>query len=1186
MKLKKLEILGFKSFKDKTLFNFSDGISAIVGPNGCGKSNVVDAIRWVMGEQRVKTLRGKKMEDVIFNGSDDAAPVGLAEVSIILEKDGRTFPGQYADCSEVMISRKIFREGESEYQINKVPCRLLDVREFFMDSGVGARTYSIVEQESISRLIEAKPEDIREFIEEAAGIKKYKSRRESATRKMESTRQNIARLKDITSEVKTQMNSMSRQAKRAERYKALRKNIKETELTLSLQAYLDLTSRTEILKNSRESLNEKSIQIKTNLQSLEALIEDVKSELLENEGTIANLQEKFYNAKNKINMDEQKIEFFKGKIEDIKARKERNLSEIETFRERKESMEKELSALRILIAEADTKIEDVKNSISISQEGVDHLKNTEAILAGELEQGKAGNFHIVTEHARLRNMLATLTRGIEDLKKKIGRETKDLNENSEKLKSVKNTLAALKSGLESDVEKIEVLRENENIIQGKIEESRNNLEAIDENVAQLKEETGIKTSRLASLKEFQEGYEWCNEGTKSILKANREGDLPVDGIYGLVADHIDVPKEYEAAVEAVLGEKLQYVVVKSQEDGIEAIDYLKKHSSGRGHFVPLRVRNHFTNSSSSDHIEGIVKLDTFVRTKEDFKSIVDFLLGDVLLITDLHTGVNLWRQNGFVGTFVTPEGDVISPHGILTGGSGINGGSSLLRNKREISELEREIDQLATPLENEIEIKNETSALISQLSNELDELRSDIHEAELNANSKKKDAERSEGEIKWIEQRINVLTFNKEGLESEETEATEKTNHIEKEIVLYESKEREANESISALQEKWNKVKTDLEEREKNLTEEKILLTSLEEKINSNAGAQTRLNNAISDITDEIESNIHDAENSEIEVAQIRKNVNEEEENLQTLYKDHETIECELAKKRELHGEKEMVLKEKEAETRETKGTLENLTKDLNKLEMEIQELTLHIDTLKKGAYEKFHADLDMLLPNFNKLDEIAAKELRTKLEQDRKRIDDFGEVNLLALSEYEELKERYDFLTTQIEDLNASLDTLQKTITRMNRVSKKRFSETFIEINRCFGRVFPRLFPGGKGELRLTDESNMLETGVDIDIQIPGKKRQNISLLSGGEKALSAVALIFSILIYKPSPFLILDEVDAALDDSNVELFKKLVREISENSQIIFITHNKRSMEVADNLYGITMEKHGITSSIAVNLN
>jgi len=1186
MKLKRLEILGFKSFKDKTLFNFSDGISAIVGPNGCGKSNVVDAIRWVMGEQRVKTLRGKKMEDVIFNGSDDAAPVGLAEVSIILEKDGRTFPGQYADCSEVMISRKIFREGESEYQINKVPCRLLDVREFFMDSGVGARTYSIVEQESISKLIEAKPEDIREFIEEAAGIKKYKSRRESATRKMESTRQNIARLKDITSEVKTQMNSMSRQAKRAERYKALRKNIKETELTLSLQAYLDLTSRIEILKNSRESLNEKSIQVKTNLQSLEALIEDVRSELLENEGTIANLQERFYNVKNEINMKEQKIEFFKGKIEDIKARKERNLSEIETSRKRKESMEEELSTLRVLIAEADSKTEDVKNSISVSQEGVDHLKDAEARLAGELEQGKAENFHIVTEHARLRNMLATLTRGIEDLKKKTGRETKDLDENSEKLKSVKNTLAALKSGLKSDVEKIEVLREKENITQGKIEESRNNLEAIDENIAQLKEETGIKTSRLASLKEFQEGYEWCNEGTKSILKAKSDGGLPVDGIYGLVADHIDVPKEYEAAVEAVLGEKLQYVVVKSQEDGIEAIDYLKRHSSGRGHFVPLRVRNHFTNSSSSDHIEGIVKLDTFVRAKEDFKCIVDFLLGDVLLIPDLHTGVNLWRQNGFIGTFVTPEGDVISPHGILTGGSGINGGSSLLRNKREISELEREIDQLATPLENEIEMKNETSTLISQLSNELDELRSDIHEAELNANSRKKDVERSEGEIKWIEQRINVLTFNKEGLESEEKEATEKTNHIEKEIVLYESKEREANESISALQEKWNKVKTDLEEREKNLTEEKILLTSLEEKINSNVGAQTRLNNAISDITDEIESNIHDAENSDTEVAQIRDNINEEEENLQTLYKDHETIECQLAKKRELHGEKEKVLKGKEAEIRETKGNLENLTKDLNKLEMEIQELTLHIDTLKKGAYEKFHADLDMLLPNFNKLDEIAAEELRTKLEQDRKRIDDFGEVNLLALSEYEELKERYDFLTTQIEDLNASLDTLQKTITRMNRVSKKRFSETFVEINRCFGQVFPRLFPGGKGELRLTDESNMLETGVDIDIQIPGKKRQNISLLSGGEKALSAVALIFSILIYKPSPFLILDEVDAALDDSNVELFKKLLREISENSQIIFVTHNKRSMGIADNLYGITMEKHGITSSIAVSLN
>ena len=1186
MKLKSLEILGFKSFKDKTVFNFSGGISAIVGPNGCGKSNVVDAIRWVMGEQRVKTLRGKKMEDVIFNGSEGVSPVGMAEVSIILEKNGRSFTGKYADCSEVMVSRRIFREGESEYYINKVPCRLLDIREFFMDMGIGARTYSIVEQESISRLIEAKPEDIREFIEDAAGIKKYKSRKESATRKMESTRLNIARLKDIMKEIKNQMNSTSRQAKRAERYKTLRRSIKETELTLSLQAYLELTSKIKTLKSSYDSLNENSIQAATNLQLLEVAAEDTKSELITNEGSLAKFQEEFYNAKNEINIGEQKITFLKGKIADIKARKETNLLEIEASRNRKEMMEEEIAALKTSIIELDDKITGVEDSIAANQEQVSQLKDMEAKLAGDLEREKSAHFHIATEHARLTNMHTSLTRRIDDLKRKAVREARDLDENTEKLKSRRDTLSILETDLQSNIISIASLKEKENITQRNIEKSRNTLEMIDKEIAHIKEQIGANTSRLTSLREFQEGYEGCNEGTKSVLKAKKRGTLPDGEIYGLVADHINVPKEYELAVEAVLGEKLQYIVVKSQEDGIKAINYLKNHSSGRGNFVPLEVRNNLSNSQSLGYLKGVVKLGDFVQSKEDVRKIIESLLGDVLLVPDLYAGVSLWRQNGFIGTFVTPEGDLISPDGVLTGGSGMNGRNSLLRNKREITRLEQDINQLSSLLANKTEAKKKTSSIVSQTSNELDELRSDIRQSELDLNSKKKDIERLEGEIQWIEQRTNVLRFNKESLESEERKARENRKHVEKEIASYENKEKDAAMLISSLQENWRKIKTDLEEGERILTEKKILITSLEERKSSNIGALERLNNAISDLINEMESNILDTQTSETEVANVMNCINEEQENLKHLYKNHNSIERELAKLRELRSVQEGVLREKEAEAREVKRGLDNLTKDLNKLDMEIQELTVHVDNLKRGVHEKFHVDLEVLLPKFNKLNEEDVEELKNALDRNKKMIEDFGEVNLLALTEHEELKKRYEFFAVQIEDLNTSLDTLQKTITRMNRISKKRFSETFEAINQCFDQVFPKLFPGGKGRLRLTDESDMLETGVDIDVQIPGKKRQNISLLSGGEKALSAVALIFAILMHRPSPFLIFDEVDAALDDSNVSLFKKLLDEISLNSQIIFVTHNKNTMESADNLFGITMEKHGISSTVAVSLN
>ncbi len=1186
MRLKKLEIAGFKSFKDKTQFHFSNGISAIVGPNGCGKSNVVDAIRWVMGEQRVKSLRGKKMDDVIFNGSDEAAPVGMAEVTIILEKNGRQFPGQYADCSEIMISRRLYREGDSEYSINKVPCRLLDVREFFMDTGIGAKTYSIVEQENISKLIEAKPEDIREFIEEAAGIKKYKSRRESAMRKMDSTKQNVARLKDVLSEVKTHMNATSRQAKRAERYRELKKDIKETELALSLQAYLELSQEEDRLKKTRELINQNSIEIQTSLSSMAAVIENLKEKLAENEEIIRRLQERFYNCKNEINIGEQKIDFLKGKISDITIRKKKNLSDIDTFQQRKESMEREVTSLQGLISETETKITELKDFISGSQGTVDSSRTIEADLLAQLEKQRSESFSIITEHARLKNLMASLTKGIDDLNKKLDRENRDLHEQSEKLEAAKKARSTSASDLESAKNNIDLLKERERITHRQIEETRNNLELIEETIEQLKGEISFKSSRLASLKELNEGYEGCNKGTKSVLQARQEGALSLEGVLGLVADHIRVPKEYEAAVEAVLGEKLQYVVVKSHNDGIEAIDYLKKHSSGRGHFVPLNIRNHFVQSNMPENLGDVVRLDQFIEVKENCRDIVESLIGDVLVIPDLTMGVSLWQRNGFVGTFVTRDGDVISPNGVLMGGSGSGNGNSRLRTNREIDELEREIDRLSTPLECEIDRKRSDSTLLTELSEEYDEIRSEIHALELTFNSRKKDVERFEGEISWLEQRINVLMYNKENLEQEKRDAHEKIRQTEYDINSCAEKEHEATQVIASLQERWSAIKSELEAKEKNLTEKKILLSSLEEKINSHTVASTRLRTAIAHLTEEIEATILNAERSETEAATITDTIQSEEERLEYLYRNHDAIEEELAQKREMQSERDKVLRNKETEAGEEKRHLDTQTKELTKIDMDIQQVSLHMETLKRGSFEKFHADLTALAPNFTKLDEQQVKDMRTDLDRDRQKVEDFGEVNLLALSEYEEFKERYDFLTSQVDDLNTSMDTLQKTINRMNRVSKKRFSETFDSVNQCFQVVYPRLFPGGKGELRLTDESNVLESGVDIDIQVPGKKKQNITLLSGGEKALSAVALIFAILMHKPSPFLILDEVDAALDDRNVSLFKNLIREISEKSQVIFVTHNKRTMEVADNLFGITMEKRGITTTVAVSMN
>jgi len=1187
MKLKKLEILGFKSFKDKILVDMSEGITTIVGPNGCGKSNIVDAIRWVMGEQRITMLRGKKMDDVIFNGSDGKHALGMAEVSLTLENDGSNIPEKYANYSEIKISRRIYREGDNEYSINKTPCRLLDIREFFMDAGVGARTYSIVEQERISKLVEAKPEERRQFIEEAAGIIKYKTRKESALRKMESTRQNITRLNDITREVKSQMNSISRQAKKAERYKVLRKETKEARLTLALQASRESVEKIDALKTSRVAVEEQATLTDTDLKGFEAQIEEIKERLVEGESTFSSLQEHFFTIKSQITVKEQEIKFSKKMIEDLEDKKKECLEDIDTLQKKKGETGEERESLKAMLLELDENISNTKDAIDERQSDVDLLREQEEQVGRQVEEEKTRHIDIIAETARLKNVILSLERGIADIGKKATAEGVEIRENNQNLELLKDRLATLKSEISADEEYKQVLKEREQSAIRDLESAKVTLADIKDGIEGLKETIGVKSSRLVSLKDLKERHEWCNEGTRSILQAKNRSDFPRAEIIGMVADHIDVPREYEVAVEAALGEKLQYIIVKSQQDGIEAIDYLKNSLSGRSSFIPLEMRSTKTNSELPEYLKETVRLIDHVQTSEEsYRDVIEYLLRDVLLTPTLNRGMQMWRRNGFAGTYVTPEGDIINPNGILTGGSEVNGGSSLLRNKREIAELEKEIRKLESDLFGKKGEENERASIIAQLDNQISEMRTTIHESELIINGKRKDVERVEGEVTWIGERITVLTFNKETLESEEAEALERIRTIKGELASHEEELANDSNKIAALQESWNDVKGRLTKREGETVEMKILLTSLEGKRNGAARELVSLEKTTGDIEEQIRLSIEVAENSEKSVAELIEKIEAEEISLNDLYTQHKEIQGDLSERRESRGREEIILREKEAGAAKARKTHENLSKELNRIDLEIAEAHIQTDSLKKDILEKYGLDLAALLEAFTPLNNTDIEELQTKYKEGKKKLEVFGEVNLLALNEHEELKERFDFLSEQTRDLNSSVETLQKTISRINQITRKRFTETFDAVNNCFKEVFPRLFPGGRGTLSLTDESDILGTGVDIDINIPGKKRQNLSLLSGGEKALSAVALIFSILLYRPTPFLILDEADAPLDDRNVLLFNNMLKDLSKNSQILSITHNKRTMETANNLIGVTMEENGISTLVSVSLN
>jgi chromosome segregation protein len=1194
MRLKKLEIAGFKSFREKVVVDFAPGISGIVGPNGCGKSNIADSIRWVMGEQRVKTLRGKKMDDVIFNGSEEASPVGMAEVSMILTADGQQFPGNYAECSEMMITRRLFRDGESEYTINKIPCRLLDVREFFMGTGIGARTYSLVEQNSVASLVEAKPEDRRQFIEEAAGISKYKSRKESAVRKMEATRENMVRLNDILREVKTQLNTISRQARRAEQYKTLKQSIKEAELTVALQTCADLSSGRASREAEKQALQNRETEVRTRLQGIEAALEKLKAEVLENEGLISAHQEKRYGTKNTINIKEQGIEFSKRKIADLTARRAKDLAEGEALKRREGETDGEIASLRAAETEAEGRVGTLRKEVAEGAQALEELRRMDRTCRQALEEKKVRYIDIVTEKAKLKNMVVGLARMVEDFGNREAREVREIEETGKRSAELRRTLENLRSGLAVDEGGLADLGQRREEIVDELESARGELAEAEEKIAKLREENSRKTARLASLTEFEESYAGCNEGVKSLMTGGNGSGRPGfsrELFMGLVADHIRVPREYETAVEAVLGEKLQYVVVKNQTDGARAIDYLKSGSLGRGSFVPLDVRSHVSSASGAslaeyEHLREAVPLIERITVREDCRAIVNELLGDVLLIPNLGSGISLWRQNGFCGTFVTPDGDIISPSGILTGGSGNGSDRSLLRNRREIAELTEEVAKLQDDLQEEQEGRKKAATLIAQWDEELLRLRSQVHLTELRINGLRKDVERYDGELRQVGERLKALNFNRENLAAEAAEARGKITRHEAEMKVTEDKEAALNGAMAEDRERGDALRADLEEREHTLTERKIRLASLEEKREADRRTLARLEDSLVDHSREIAARTADAETCQREAQALTLQIADEEEALKDLYAECETIEKTLSEKRDAQQEKEALLRTREAEIREIKKVLEGQLREGTELEVAVREIALQLENLQRNIQEKYGVDLIQLLPEFHPLEEEAVTALADRLEKDRQAVDIFGEVNLLALSEHEELKTRFEFLTSQIADLNTSLDTLQKTISRINTVSRQRFAETFAGVNQCFQQVFSRLFPGGRAELSLTDENDLLETGVDIEIRIPGKRTQSVTLLSGGEKSLSAIALIFSILLYRPVPFVLLDEVDAALDDTNIGLFNRLVKDTATQSQILMITHNKKTMQIADSLYGVTILKQGVSTLVSVSLN
>lgn len=1192
MKIKKLEAHGFKSFVDKTSLAFPKGVTGIVGPNGCGKSNIVDAIRWVLGEQNARHLRGKLMEDIIFNGSESRKPIGMAEVVLTLSNEEGIAPAEYVNFTEIEIARRLYRSGESEYYINKVQCRLKDIVDLFTDTGIGTRAYSIIEQGQVGWLVNAKPEDRRALFEEAAGINKFKHRKDAALRKLEATKQNLTRVNDIIGEVKRQMNSLNRQAKKAERYKTMREELKGFELFLASEEYKALKQKRSENENKLEILKDKEIELTTAVSQKASSLEEVRARHLKEEACLKAIRQKAFEIDSQIKDKEKEIQLAEIRIGELRRNEERLSKEIEELKVQQDTVRQETLWLNGLLSEINGEVESEEARLLNEENSLKDVEEKSRELETRSQDLRKRKDEAAHKVVQIKNNIAVCLKDEERLnltagkalreKEELEKKSQESGVRSQKLKNKRDEL----SGRKHDIARTQESASEQ------LKDLEARLAQKDSELISFKEDLSHSSSRLHTLKELETNFEGLKDGVKAIMLDSGRGDRPVAltnrRIHGLVADVIETSARYEKAVEAVLGERLQYVIVESHQEGVEAVEYLKTQAKGRGSFVPLkgaRVKGQRAGDRGQGAYADTEELVNQVKVKDGYDAIAQYLLGDVLVTNNLNDAIALWKSNGLDKTFVTLEGEVVDPQGVITGGYSNGSDGGILQKRREIKELSNTVSDLETKL---TETEGETTRLRQEIEAgraNLDGLKKDSHSKEIELVNLEGELKREEAEISRLKQRLEVLESETgdarkelDGIAIKKAQFLKDREFIEAELDGAEKAIQAMAHEVSALSKKKDELSGLVTSIKVKLASSKERLEGIKAQIKDKQGFIADIGNRTIERQSEIVKGREETDGQENKVSKLKIEL---EDALKTM----DGVRREEIKQEEALNQIVVDGNQLEEALNGIKKEMSNLQDDVNSIILNLKEMELNLAHLAEKMNEKYSVAIDGYLAP----EEMAALDreaMTARMNELLASIKELGEVSLGAIEEYKELETRHQFLLDQQTDLNSSVDTLHKAINRINRTTRERFSETFDAINLKFQEVFPKFFQGGKAELRLIDEGDLLESGIDIIAQPPGKRLQSISLLSGGEKALTATSLIFSIFLIKPSPFCLLDEVDAPLDDANIDRFNGFLKEMSKKSQFILITHNKRTMEIADTLFGITMEEPGISKTVSVQLN
>ena len=1195
MKLKKLEITGFKSFNDKASIAFPPGISAIVGPNGCGKSNIIDAIRWVMGEQSVKQLRGKSMEDVIFSGTNGHSPLNMAEVSLTLLNDNGSAPEALRDFTEIMLTRRVYRSGERSYYINKQPCRLKDIYNIFYGSGMGPKSYAVIQQGNIGAITDAGPEERRYFIEEAAGVTRYKNRKKEALRKVEATNLNLLRLSDILSEIKRQMAGLKRQAKKAERFKKYRDRVRTLDALLSIAAHDRLTGKINETDTLLQNLKDEDTGYTVRLKKIDAAVEQIKlrreqknQEIGSQKATIFQTQRSLDRLENDLSHHREDIERLTGEItalesakEDLESKNADIVSEIEQVQHQNTDLQQAIERAGSELAEKRAAAEQVDTRL----ESLNQQKETK----------KAELYDLVAQEAQYKNIFQNASNNKDSVKRRLKRA-------SEEELLVKKQIAQMDKNTLETRQALEAVRREIKDFQEEIGDTQAILgkksKALGEQVRRVQTldiERQQVRSRYTALKKMEENFEWYKDGVKAIMKGPDTGETggirpEPSAILGLMADIVEPEADFEMAVDAVLGESLQYIIVETQQTGTDAIGYLQQGGAGRSGFIPLSsIRSIAAPPPQATALPP--RLLDHVTVKKGFEKIAEALLGHVVVTGDMAEALEVFNRNGSQKTVVTLNGEVVSHQGIMIGGSP-DKLSGILAKKKEIKNLDRQLNRMDSALASARQQQKEMEADLRSIESQLQKLTEAKNDAVREEIETEKALYKATEDLKHTRRRLEIVTLEMEQLHGEasdlETEMT-KYNLAVSEIV---GKTRAVQTAVSEISEKIAGVSAQSVALNQSVVDLKLNLTSVSAKIEHSNHTLRRLEEYQNDTRDRAGQLSRDISLKSEKIRITQRQINDEGQRLAALYEQIRELEASLQINESDFQAIESNLKDNDSSISEIQSQREGLLQKIRLLELDRSEQRMKRETIEKRLEEQYQKSLAGFRAEFRERAEaltnemkLSAEELEEKLGHYRKRLLAITDVNLAAIQEYDTFKERSDFLSEQRDDLLNAVDDLHQVIRKINKITQERFVKTFDLINEKLEEVFPRLFEGGTAKLVLTEPNNPLETGVEFMIHPPGKKLTRLSLLSGGEKALSAIAFIFSIFLIKPASFCLLDEIDAPLDEANIFRFNNLLQLIGEKSQVVMITHNKRSMEFADTLFGITMEKKGVSKVVSVDL-